>query len=100
MKATISSILNVLKLAERLKADKVKPVVLTSLDVRRFLRSLLVKNNIKVPVLSFQDLAPEFTVQPVVTIRMDVIERNKVGAPMKRLEAARRDTVAGADAAD
>ncbi len=86
--------------AERLKADKVKPVVLTSLDIRRFLRSLLIKNNIKVPVLSFQDLAPEFTVQPVVTIRMDVMERNKVSAPMKRLESSRRDTAAGEDAAD
>ncbi|MEM8948521.1 MAG: type III secretion system export apparatus subunit SctV [Pseudomonadota bacterium] len=79
--------------AERLAADKVRPVVLTSLDIRRFLRSLLVKNNIQVPVLSFQDLAPEFTVQPVVTIRMDVMTREKVTPPMKRLEAA-------ADAAD
>ncbi len=86
--------------AERLKADKVKPVVLTSLDVRRFLRSLLVKNNIKVPVLSFQDLAPEFTVQPVVTIRMDMMARNKVGSPVKRLEATHRDPAASADAAD
>ena len=86
--------------AERMKADKVKPVVLTSLDVRRFLRSLLVKNNIKVPVLSFQDLAPEFTVQPVVTIRMDAMARNKVGTPVKRLEGARRDPAASADAAD
>ena len=81
--------------AERLAADKVRPVVLTSLDIRRFLRSLLVKNNIQVPVLSFQDLAPEFTVQPVVTIRMDVMSRDKVTPPVKRLEAAQN-----ADAAD
>ncbi len=81
--------------AERLAADKVRPVVLTSLDIRRFLRSLLVKNNIQVPVLSFQDLAPEFTVQPVVTIRMDVMTREKVNPPMRQLEAA-----ATADAAD
>ena len=81
--------------AERLAADMVRPVVLTSLDIRRFLRSLLVKNNIQVPVLSFQDLAPEFTVQPVVTIRMDVMAREKVTLPMKQLEAA-----VNADAAD
>ncbi len=81
--------------AERLAADMVRPVVLTSLDIRRFLRSLLVKNNIQVPVLSFQDLAPEFTVQPVVTIRMDVMTREEVAAPMKQLEFA-----ANADAAD
>ncbi|MEZ5932769.1 MAG: type III secretion system export apparatus subunit SctV [Alphaproteobacteria bacterium] len=86
--------------AERLKADKVRPVVLTSLDIRRFLRSLLVKNNIQVPVLSFQDLAPEFTVQPVVTIRMDVMARNKVGQTVKRLEAGGHDSAADADAAD
>ncbi len=85
--------------AERLAADKVRPVVLTSLDVRRFLRSLLVKNNIHVPVLSFQDLAPEFTVQPVVTIRMETMRRGKVGAPVKRLEAGGRNA-ADADAAD
>jgi type III secretion protein V len=85
--------------AERLAADKVQPVVLTSLDIRRFLRSLLVKNNIHVPVLSFQDLAPEFTVQPVVTIRMETMRRGKVGAPIKRLEAADQDAVK-ADAAD
>lgn len=86
--------------AERLAADKVQPVVLTSLDIRRFLRSLLVKNNISVPVLSFQDLAPEFTVQPVVTIRMDAMSRDKVGAPIKRLQAAGADAAADADAAD
>ena len=85
--------------AERLAADNVRPVVLTSLDVRRFLRSLLVKNNIRVPVLSFQDLASEFTVQPVVTIRMDVMARDKVSSSVKRLEAAGHDA-ANADAAD
>ncbi|MDH3665261.1 MAG: FHIPEP family type III secretion protein, partial [Alphaproteobacteria bacterium] len=85
--------------AERLAADKVRPVVLTSLDIRRFLRSLLVKNNIQVPVLSFQDLAPEFTVQPVVTIRMDVMAEGKVSPPIRRLEASGQDA-ASADAAD
>lgn len=83
--------------AERLAADHVRPVVLTSLDIRRFLRSLLVKNNIRVPVLSFQDLAPEFTVQPVVTIRMDNMDRGRVKPPVKRIEAAAE--TANADAA-
>lgn len=84
--------------AERLAADNVCPVVLTSLDIRRFLRSLLVKNNIRVPVLSFQDLAPEFTVQPVVTIRLDNVARGRVGPPVKRIEATTE--AASADAAD
>ncbi|MGI9505526.1 MAG: type III secretion system export apparatus subunit SctV [Geminicoccaceae bacterium] len=86
--------------AERLAADKVRPVVLTSLDIRRFLRSLLAKNNIQVPVLSFQDLAPEFTVQPVVTIRMDVMARGNVNAPVKRLGPGSQPTAVEADAAD
>ncbi|MGH1481160.1 MAG: type III secretion system export apparatus subunit SctV [Geminicoccales bacterium] len=84
--------------AERLAADNVRPVVLTSLDVRRFLRSLLIKNNIRVPVLSFQDLAPEFTVQPVVTIRMDNVARGRVSPPAKRIQATTE--TADADAAD
>ena len=85
--------------AERLAADNVRPVVLTSLDIRRFLRSLLVKNNIRVPVLSFQDLAPEFTVQPVVTIRMDqVAHSRRMSSPVKRLEAT--SEASSADAAD
>jgi hypothetical protein len=50
--------------------------------------------------LSFQDLAPEFTVQPVVTIRMDAMARGKVSPPMKRLEAAEPGAAADADAAD
>jgi type III secretion protein V len=41
------------------------PVVLTSMDVRRHVRSLLVRNDLDVPVLSYQELAPEFSVQPL-----------------------------------
>lgn len=44
------------------------PVVLTSMDVRRHMRSLLLHHNIGLPVLSFQDLAPEFNVQPLAVI--------------------------------
>jgi type III secretion protein V len=41
------------------------PVVLTSMDVRRHLRSLLVRNDLDIAVLSYQELAPEFSVQPL-----------------------------------
>ena len=48
-----------------------KPVVLSSLDVRRFVRSLLSNNGMRhVPVLSYQDLSNEFTVVPVTTIML------------------------------
>jgi type III secretion protein V len=45
-----------------------KPVVLTSMDVRRHVRTLLTRNEIELPVLSFQEIAPEFSVQPLATI--------------------------------
>lgn len=44
------------------------PVVLTAVDIRRHLRSLLMQKKIELPVLSYQELAPEFSVQPLATI--------------------------------
>jgi type III secretion protein V len=52
------------------KAD-VSPAVLCTMDVRRHLRNLLVRNDIEIPVLSYQELAPEFSVQPLATITSD-----------------------------
>jgi type III secretion protein V len=45
-----------------------QPVILTSMDVRRHVRNLLIRNGIDVPVLSYQELAPEFSVQTLGTI--------------------------------
>ena len=50
----------------------VKPAVLASMDVRRHLRNLLMRNGIDLPVLSYQELTPEFSVQPLATIVSDV----------------------------
>jgi type III secretion protein V len=44
------------------------PVVLASGDVRRHVRSLLAHNGILFPVLAYQELAPEFNVQPLAMI--------------------------------
>ncbi|MDX8509424.1 type III secretion system export apparatus subunit SctV [Mesorhizobium captivum] len=46
----------------------VSPVVLAAMDVRRHMRSLLAHNAIELPVLSFQELAQDFNVQPLATI--------------------------------
>ncbi|WP_245494437.1 MULTISPECIES: type III secretion system export apparatus subunit SctV [unclassified Mesorhizobium] len=46
----------------------VSPVVLAAMDVRRHMRTLLMHNAIELPVLSFQELAQEFNVQPLATI--------------------------------
>ncbi|NJM35455.1 MAG: type III secretion system export apparatus subunit SctV [Rhodomicrobium sp.] len=45
-----------------------KPAVLATMDVRRHLRNLLMRNGIDLPVLSYQELTPEFSVQPLATI--------------------------------
>ena len=42
-----------------------QPIIVTSVDVRRFVRGLLARNGINVAILSYQDLAPEFPVQPI-----------------------------------
>jgi type III secretion protein V len=44
------------------------PIVLTSMDVRRHVRMLLTRNDLDIPVLSYQEVAPEFSVQPLATI--------------------------------
>ena len=47
------------------------PIVLSSLDVRRFVRSLMSNNGMReVAVLSYQDLSTEFTITPLTTIYM------------------------------
>ena len=46
-------------------APDANPVVLASMDVRRMARHLLTRSNIHVPVLSYQELVPEFNVQPL-----------------------------------
>jgi type III secretion protein V len=43
-------------------------VLLTSLDIRRFLRGSIVRNDLDIPVLSFQDIAPDYVVRPIATI--------------------------------
>ena len=45
------------------------------------MRSLLQKNDIDLPVLSYQDLAPDFTVQPIGTIRFAPREPVERGSP-------------------
>ena len=64
---------SVRKTVERRTADEANPIVLTSLDVRRYVRSFLQKNGIDLAVLSYQDLVPEFTVQPIGTIRLSEV---------------------------
>jgi type III secretion protein V len=65
-------------LVERVRAEVAAsrgpgPVVLTAMDVRRHLRALLANSGVFTPVLSFHDLLPDYTVQPLGTIRLSTI---------------------------
>jgi type III secretion protein V len=65
-------------LVERVRAEVAAsrgpgPVVLTAMDVRRHLRALLANSGVSTPVLSFHDLLPDYTVQPLGTIRLSTI---------------------------
>jgi type III secretion protein V len=55
------------------------PVVLTSMDVRRHLRNLLVRNELDVAVLSYQELVPEFSIQPLAAVAGNA-EKEAIGA--------------------
>ena len=47
-------------------ADKTsKPVLLTSMDIRRYVRKMIEMELYDLPVLSYQELTPEITVQPL-----------------------------------
>ncbi|WP_027155925.1 type III secretion system export apparatus subunit SctV [Mesorhizobium sp. WSM2561] len=47
-----------------------RPIVLTSMDVRRFVRGFLTRHGIDLAVLSYQDLASDFTIQPAGSIKL------------------------------
>ncbi len=57
-----------------------KPVVLSSLDLRRHLRSLLARRGLTIAVLSHGELAPDFTVQVAATLRKTQIDAPRLSA--------------------
>lgn len=65
------------------------PVILTSMDVRRFVRGFLTRNGIDLAVLSYQDLATDFTIHPVGSIMLtDHEAQGSVGAVPNMLATA------------
>ena len=70
-------------------APDANPVVLASMDVRRVIRHLLTRSNIYVPVMSYQELAPEFNVQPLGALTKDNQagkEPDSIGQSAERLK--------------
>jgi type III secretion protein V len=47
-----------------------KPVLLASLDIRRYVRRLVETDFYDLPVISYQEITPEITVQPIDRIRI------------------------------
>jgi len=55
--------------------------ILTSLDVRRHLRAFVMRNDLDIPVLSFQDIASDYVVRPIATISYAVAAAAAPQAP-------------------
>jgi type III secretion protein V len=47
-----------------------KPILLTAMDIRRYVRKLMELDFYEMPVLSYQELSPEVTVQPLNRIEL------------------------------
>jgi type III secretion protein V len=47
-----------------------KPVLLTSMDIRRYLRKMIEQDLYDLPVLSYQELTQEINIQPLVRVEL------------------------------
>ncbi len=47
-----------------------KPVLLTSMDIRRYMRKLIEQDLYELPVLSYQELTPEVNIQPLARVEL------------------------------
>ena len=69
--ATVRSILAVVKkTVGDLARVPQKPVVIVSVDIRRYFRKMIEKDWYELPVLSFQELSPEINIQPLGRLKL------------------------------
>jgi type III secretion protein V len=59
------------KVAATRGANRRRPVIVTAIDVRRYVRAHLVRNGFDIPVLSYQDLSDDYMVQPIGYLELD-----------------------------
>ena len=59
---------NVLSAVGKLGVTAQRPALLTSMDIRRYVRKLIERDLYELPVLSYQELAAEINVQPLAQI--------------------------------
>jgi len=53
-----------------LSATAQKPVLLTSMDIRRYLRKMIEQELYDLPVLSYQELTQEINIQPLARVEL------------------------------
>ena len=61
---------NIRKAVGDLTAAAQKPVLLTSMDIRRYLRKMIEQDLYDLPVLSYQELTQEINIQPLVRVEL------------------------------
>ncbi|MBO4227543.1 type III secretion system export apparatus subunit SctV [Bradyrhizobium neotropicale] len=69
-------------------SSQAKPVILGAMDIRRFVRGFLTRNGIDLPVLSYQDLASDFTVQPVGSVKLTAAKEKAQSDERRHLVSA------------
>ncbi|MBQ4615345.1 MAG: type III secretion system export apparatus subunit SctV [Mailhella sp.] len=58
------------KAAGQYKTSTQKPVLMASMDIRRYVRRLIESKHYELPVMAYQEVTPEISVQPVNRIRI------------------------------
>lgn len=61
---------NIKKTVGDLSAGVQKPVLLTSMDIRRYLRKMIEQDLYELPVLSYQELTQDINIQPLARVEL------------------------------
>jgi type III secretion protein V len=61
---------NIKKAVGDLSASSQRPVLLTSMDIRRYLRKMIEQDLYELPVLSYQELTQEVNIQPLARVEL------------------------------
>ena len=64
-----------------LRPTDVRPVVVTSMDVRRHLKTFLRRASVEIEVMSFQELADDFTLVPCATLKLPAAMQRSTSRP-------------------
>ncbi|MOA57441.1 Secretion system apparatus protein SsaV [compost metagenome] len=59
---------NIKRTVGDLAASQQRPVLLTSMDIRRYMRKMIEQDLYELPVLSYQELTQDINIQPLARI--------------------------------